>query len=204
MNYKRVLKAFALAFAILFLLGYVYPTVTAEITQNVMPYQSEGSPVVINGTIYGSYLLANSFNGSYFFHPRPSSNSVYPIGSNYTLNQTQQYLSQFEAENPTVNISEIPYAMIAYSASGQDPNIPVLGAYDQVARIVSSIQQAGSNVSVNISSSELTNTLNNLINQSEQRNFPIFGSYYVDTVYLNVWIINYMESMKIMPEVSAS
>lgn len=199
MNYKRVIKAFAFAFAILFLLGYVYPTVTAEITQNVIPFQSEGSPVVINGTVYGSYLLADAFNGSYFFHPRPSASSNYPIGSNYTLNQTEQYLSQFESENPTVNVSQIPYAMVAYSASGQDPNIPVLGAYDQVARIVSSIQQAGSNASVNISSSGLKQSLFTLINQSEQRNFPIFGSYYVNTVYLNVWIINYMESMKIMP-----
>lgn len=204
MNYRRIIKAFAFAFSILFVLGFVYPTVTAEITQVAIPYQSEGSPVTINGTVYGSYLLANSFNGSYFFHPRPSASNNYPIGSNYTLNQTEEYLSQFQSENPTINISKIPYAMVAYSASGQDPNIPVLGAYDQIPRIVSSVVQAGANISINISSTVLAQSLYSLINQSEQRNFPIFGSYYVNTVYLNVWIINYMESMKVMPRIGNS
>ncbi len=198
-KYKRLLKGFVFAFTFLFILGFVYPTVTAEITQAALPYQSSGSPVEINGTVYGSYLLADAFNASYFFHPRPSANSTYPIDTNNTLNQTEHYLHQFQAENPSVNISQIPYAMIAYSASGQDPNIPVLGAVDQVARIATSIYNIGHNASANISIRGIESQLNSLIYEKQQRNFPIFGTFYVNTVSLNVWIINYMINTKIMP-----
>lgn len=198
-NYRRLVKGFVFAFTILFLLGFVYPTITAEITQVALPYQSSGSPVEINGTVYGSYLLADAFNASYFFQARPAASSTYPINTNETLNQTVQYLQQFQSENPTVNISKVPYAMIAYSASGQDPNIPILGAADQVARIATSIHNLGVNASVNISIANMESQLDALIKQNEQRNFPIFGSYYVNTVSLNVWIINYLVSENIMP-----
>lgn len=198
-NYKRYLKGFVFAFTILFLLGFVYPTVTAEVTHFALPYKSAGSPVEINGTVYGSYLLADAFNASYFFQARPSTANMYPIDTNATLNQTEQYLQQFQSENPTVNISQVPYAMVAYSASGQDPNIPILGATDQVARIATSIHDLGENHSVNISVTDLETQLNSLIYNNQQRNFPIFGSYYVNTVTLNVWVLNYLISNNILP-----
>lgn len=198
-NSRRVLKAFAFAFVFLFVLGFVYPTVMSEITQNVIPFQSEGSPVKINGTVYGSYLIADAFNASYFFHPRPQNNNTYAIDSNGTLNQTLKYIHQFQAENPGINISQIPYAMVAYSASGVDPNIPILGAYDQVSRIALSLQNISAARNVSLSANSLESLLDNRIAQMEQRNFPVFGSYYVNTVSLNVWIIEYMQGKGILP-----
>lgn len=198
-NTKRLLKGFAFAFTFLFVLGFAYPTITAEITQVAIPFQSSGSPVEINGTIYGSYLLADAFNGTYFFHARPSASNTYPIDSNGTLNQTERYISQFRSENPGINLSQVPYAMVAYSASGMDPNVPILGAYDQVQRIAESIHSVAQNLSVNISTSAIASLLNQQINNNEQRDFPIFGSYYVSTVTLNVWIINYMIQHHVMP-----
>lgn len=199
MNGKRVLKAFVFAFVFLFVLGFIYPTVMSEITQHTIPYQSEGSPVKINGTVYGSYLIADAFNASYFFHPRPQNNNTYAIDSNATLNQTLKYINQFRSENPGVNISQIPYAMVAYSASGVDPNIPILGAYDQVARISQSIQNVSSAMNVTLSASSIQSLLNSQISQQEQRTFPLFGSFYVNTVSLNVWIIEYMQGQGILP-----
>lgn len=199
MNSRKIVKAFAFAFVFLFILGFVYPTVMSEITQNVIPFQSEGSPVKINGTIYGSYLIADAFNASYFFHPRPDNNNTYAIDSNGTLNQTMKYIHQFQAENPGVNISQIPYAMVAYSASGADPNIPILGAYDQVSRIAHSLQNVSAAKNVSLSYTALMGLLDDRISQLEQVNFPIFGSYYVNTVSLNVWIIEYMQSEGILP-----
>lgn len=198
-NSKRALKAFAFAFVFLFVLGFVYPTVMSEITQNVIPFQSEGSPVKINGTVYGSYLIADAFNASYFFHPRPQNNNTYAIDSNGTLNQTLKYIHQFQAENPGVNLSQIPYAMVAYSASGVDPNIPILGAYDQVSRIAYSIQNVSTASNVSLSTSSLESMLDTNIQDMEQRTFPVFGSYYVNTVQLNVWIIQFMQSEGILP-----
>ncbi len=199
MNSRKIVKAFAFAFVFLFILGFVYPTVMSEITQNVIPFQSEGSPVKINGTIYGSYLIADAFNASYFFHPRPDNNNTYAIDSNGTLNQTMKYIHQFQAENPGVNISQIPYAMVAYSASGVDPNIPILGAYDQASRIAHSLQNVSAAKNVSLSYTALMGLLDDRISQLEQVNFPIFGSYYVNTVSLNVWIIEYMQSEGILP-----
>ena len=198
-NSRKIAKIFAFAFVFLFILGFVYPTVMSEITQNVIPFQSEGSPVKINGTVYGSYLIADAFNASYFFHPRPDNNNTYAIDYNGTLNQTEKYIHQFQSENPGINISQIPYAMVAYSASGVDPNIPVLGAYDQVARIAHSLQNVSAGRNVSLSLSSLEGLLENRISQLEQVNFPIFGSYYVNTVSLNVWIIQYMQSEGILP-----
>ncbi len=199
MNSSRVLKAFAFAFAFLFILGFVYPTVMSEITQNVIPFQSEGSPVKINGTVYGSYLIADAFNASYFFHPRPDNNNTYAMDTNGTLNQTMKYIHQFQAENPGINISQIPYAMVAYSASGVDPNIPILGAYDQVSRIAHSLQNVSAAKNVSLSLASLIGALDNRISVLEQVSFPIFGSYYVNTVALNIWIIEYMQSEEILP-----
>ena len=196
---KMIMKAFVFAFVFLFVLGFVYPTVMSEITMHAIPYQSEGSPVEINGTVYGSYLIADAFNASYFFHPRPDNNNTYAIDTNGTLNQTLKYIHQFQAENPGINISQIPYAMVAYSASGVDPNIPLLGAYDQVARIAHSLQNVSADRNVSLSISSLESLLDGKIAQLEQRNFPLFGSYYVNTVSLNVWIIEYMQSDGILP-----
>ncbi len=198
-NSKRALKAITFAFVFLFVLGFVYPTVISEITEHAIPFQSEGSPVKINGTVYGSYLIADAFNASYFFHPRPSSNNTYAIDSNATLNQTLQYIHQFQSENPGVNLSQIPYAMVAYSASGVDPNIPILGAYDQVARIAHSIQNLSTAGNVTLTISSLESMLNTKISNLEQRTFPIFGSYYVNTVALNVFIINFLQSKGVLP-----
>lgn len=199
MNSKRAIKAVAFAFVFLFVLGFVYPTVMSEITEHAIPFQSQGSPVKINGTVYGSYLIADAFNASYFFHPRPSANNTYAIDTNATLNQTLTYINQFRSENPGINLSQVPYAMVAYSASGVDPNIPILGAYDQVARIANSIQNVSAARNISLSVSSLESMLNSKISQLEQRNFPVFGSYYVNTVALNVYIINFMQNEGILP-----
>lgn len=199
MNSKRAIKAVAFAFVFLFVLGFVYPTVMSEITEHAIPFQSQGSPVKINGTVYGSYLIADAFNSSYFFHPRPSANNTYAIDTNATLNQTLTYINQFRSENPGINLSQVPYAMVAYSASGVDPNIPILGAYDQVARIANSIQNVSAARNISLSVSSLESMLNSKISQLEQRNFPVFGSYYVNTVALNVYIINFMQNEGILP-----
>jgi K+-transporting ATPase ATPase C chain len=198
-NSKRAIKAVAFAFVFLFVLGFVYPTVMSEITEHAIPFQSQGSPVKINGTVYGSYLIADAFNASYFFHPRPSANNTYAIDTNATLNQTLTYINQFRSENPGINLSQVPYAMVAYSASGVDPNIPILGAYDQVARIANSVQNVSAARNISLSVSSLESMLNSKISQLEQRNFPVFGSYYVNTVALNVYIINFMQNEGILP-----
>ncbi len=205
---SRFIKPVALALVVLFVLGFAFPTVMSIITEKTIPYQSTGSPVKIGGKIYGSYLLAEAFNSSVFFQPRPSATSYnlsetgggnYSIDNSAMLNLTLKYIKQFENRNPGINASQIPEAMVSYSGSGLDPNIPVQGATDQVDRITSSIHNLLENKSVNLSTDQIEQFLLNKISSGEKQNFPLFGSYYVNTVYLNFAIINYLIGLKALP-----
>ncbi|MEM0156949.1 MAG: potassium-transporting ATPase subunit C [Thermoplasmataceae archaeon] len=208
MNAKTLIRSFLLALSIMAVLGFAYPTATALITEHALPWQSSGSPVIINGTVYGSVYLAEAFNSSVFFQPRPSATGYNLSQSGSTeispdnpafLNMTEHYLKQFMSENPGINISQVPYDMVSPSASGLDPNIPVAGAYDQVARIGQSIVTLGINSSANLSISSVEAFLNYSIKQNEKQNFPLFGSYYVNTVTLNFIIIQYLMDKGILP-----
>ena len=206
--YLKIMRSSAIMAVVMILfLGFIIPSITAEISEHIDPGSAMGSPVEINGKVYGSYLLAEAFNNSsLFFQARPSvtsynlseSGSCTGSGdSSQSLNFTLKALKEFESKNPGVNLSSIPFAMIAYSASGLDPNIPVEGAYIQIPRIASnlSILFNGS-----LSISVLESDLMQYINSSEQQNFPIFGSYYTNTMVLNVDIINLMIKNGVVPK----
>ena len=196
---KMIIKGFALALVTFLILGFVLPTVTSIITEGVAPWQSSGHPVKIGGKVYGSYLLAEAFNSSIFFQPRPSGTDYnlsqsgaysYSLNNPKTLNLTQKYIEKFMQENPGINESEIPYEMVSYSASGLDPNIPLQGAVLQVHRIAESIHSLSVNESHALNISAIEQFLNESISANRQQNFPLFGSYYVNTVTLNFDIIN--------------
>lgn len=197
---KMILKTTALAVIAMFVLGFAFPTVTALITQKVDPDQATGSPVTINGKVYGSYLLAEAFNSSIFFQARPSATgynlsssggSPYALDNSNLLNQTKSYLVQFEKANNLTNASQIPGSMISYSGSGLDPNIPLQGAIDQIDRISQNIS-AFTNGSLTFNSS--LDFIVNITSADVSYNFPIFGSPYVNTVTLNFEIIDMMMS----------
>ncbi|BAB59643.1 K+-transporting ATPase C chain [Thermoplasma volcanium GSS1] len=193
---KSPLKALVISLVFLFVLGFLFPTVTSLITEKALPNQSEGQPIKIDGKVYGSYLLAEAFNSSIFFHPRPSAigynlsesgSYPYSLGNPEVLNLTEKYLDEFLKDNPGINASQIPYAMLSYSASGLDPNIPLQGALIQIPRISIALHSITNN-----SVSLWENYLNDLVNKYTTQNFPFFGSYYVNIMYLNVNILEYL------------
>lgn len=200
---KNILKAFVLAVIIMFIGGFVFPVATSLITEHTLPYYSNGQPVNVDGKVVDSYLLAEAFNESYFFQPRPSATNYSfndsgsystSLSNKSTLNNLKENLNKFEKEN-NVSESKIPYAMISDSGSGVDYAIPLDGAYIQINRIAESINKLSNNT-INVTSIE--NFLTNTVNHDKQRNFPIFGSYYDNVVELNIAVINYMENNKIV------
>ncbi|WP_393970684.1 potassium-transporting ATPase subunit C [Oxyplasma meridianum] len=200
-KYRFIWKSAVFVLLFLFLLGFVFPTVTAVITDKALPWQSDGEPVEINGTVYDSAMLARAFNNSFFFQPRPSAidynlsesgSTSYSLGNPALLNQTEALIQQFLKENPTINVSQIPYAMVSYSGSGLDPDIPLQGAIIQIPRIAVSIHELALKGNVDISNQSVSAFLNHTINSDKFQNFPIFGSYEVSVVSLNFAIINYM------------
>ncbi len=202
---KGIGKAFLMVLVIFLVLGYAYPMVSALISEHVLPGQSDGSQASLNGTVYGSYLLAEAFNSSVFFHPRPSAvnyNSTQSGSYSYSpdnpdmMNITRNDLKQFMMENPGLNRSQIPYAMVAVSGSGLDPNIPSSGAYLQIPRIADAIHnlslenQADNGTGNVLSINSTLAFLGKLVDGSQKQDFPLFGSYYVNTVSLNFDIIS--------------
>lgn len=55
--------------------GVAYPLLVTAIGQTTLPYQSNGSQVMLNGKVVGSELIAENFNSTKFFQPRNSTDS---------------------------------------------------------------------------------------------------------------------------------
>ncbi len=55
--------------------GVAYPLLVTAIGQTVLPYQSNGSQVILNGKTVGSEIIAQNFNSTKFFQPRNDSAS---------------------------------------------------------------------------------------------------------------------------------
>ncbi|MFG1519630.1 MAG: potassium-transporting ATPase subunit C [Thermoplasmataceae archaeon] len=185
-------------FVIMLVVGFVIPSAISVITESIDPGQAEGNPIIINGTVYGSYYLAEAFNLSIFFQPRPSSINYnlsqsgsygYSLDNPVVLNITKGYISKFLQMNPNITVSQITDDMVSYSGSGLDPNIQVQDALIQVPRISQNLSVMFANDSFFVNSGNISTLLDGMIKSDEVENFPIFGSYYVNTVQLNVQII---------------
>ena len=201
-DWKEMLKVLKRSLIIsvitLVLLGLVIPTATAFITEKVDPGTGNGNQININGKVYGSYYLAQAFNKSYFFQPRPSAINFNQSQSgaqccspntNASLLQLEKNLMEFEQMNKNVSPSRIPGAVIMDSDSGLDPNIPLSAAQLEEPRVASSIVQFAGSKNVTLHLKLVSSFLNATINSTSRQDFPVFGSYYVNVMYLDVQII---------------
>jgi len=131
--------------------GIAYPLVITFIAQAAFKDGANGSLVTRNGKIIGSALLAQQFQGTNYFWPRPSactygtgpSGIVASSGSNLgpTSGQLQtnvmNNIAAFSGNNLPTN-TVVPPDMVFASASGLDPHISPEAARLQVARVAGS------------------------------------------------------------------
>jgi K+-transporting ATPase ATPase C chain len=129
--------------------GVMYPVVMTIFAQAAFPKQANGSLVEQDGKLIGSALLAQQFQGSNYFWPRPSACSYGTGGTGITassgsnLGPTSGALHTNVANNIAAFISGnnlptntvVPADMIFASASGLDPHISPEAARLQVSRV---------------------------------------------------------------------
>ncbi len=199
--FNLIRSSFVLLAVCVLVMGFAIPTATSLIAETIDPGAANGSQININGTIYGSYYLAQAFNQSYFFQPRPSAIAYNQTASgspgcspntNQSLNQTLSNINQFENMNPNVTISKIPGEVVMDSASGLDPNIPLNAAKLEQGRVIKSIYLLSEEINRIVSEKSITSFVMNLVNNTEQQDFPIFGSFYVNVMTLDVGILEFM------------
>jgi potassium-transporting ATPase KdpC subunit len=143
----------SLALLVLFtaLTGVAYPLAMTGFAQAVMPYQANGSQVVLNGKVVGSALIGQDFESDKYFHPRPSAtsgtdpndatktislpyNAAASTGSN--LGPTSKALGDaVKARVAALGGGPVPADLVTTSASGLDPDISPEGAQFQVKRV---------------------------------------------------------------------
>jgi len=123
-----------------------YPLLVWVAGHGLFPRKADGSLVRIKGGIVGSELLAQSFTGPGFFHPRPSAagKGYDPAGSGASnlgpvskilVERTRPRVEAYRAENGLSQETPVPADAVSTSASGLDPHISVENARLQARRV---------------------------------------------------------------------
>ena len=152
----NALRASLVTFA---LCGLLYPLALTGLGQWILPFQANGSlERSSEGTILGSRIIGQQWNGPQWFHGRPSAtvatdpndpsktvpapyNAANSTGSN--LGPTSKRLSErlaadrrtLEQSQPQLAARLLPADMLTTSGSGLDPDISPANAALQVDRV---------------------------------------------------------------------
>ena len=129
------------------LTGVLYPLLITGAAQILFPLQANGSMITaMDGRIYGSALIGQSFTDPKYFWGRLSATTEYPYnavasgGSNYSvlnealLKQVQTRIDALHTVDPQ-NALPIPADLVTSSGSGLDPDISISAALYQAARV---------------------------------------------------------------------
>lgn len=126
------------------LLGIGYPLVVTGLAHVLMPKQADGSLIYrADGTLAGSRLIGQPFDGPGYFWSRPSAaGNGYDAGnsggSNYAPTNSAlatRVTATVQTLNPKGTGSAVPIDLATASASGLDPDISPAAAFYQVARV---------------------------------------------------------------------
>jgi potassium-transporting ATPase KdpC subunit len=141
------------------LCGLVYPIAVTGIGQTLLPLQSNGSLVVgLDGTVIGSRLIGQQWDGPLWFHGRPSAitdsdpsdatrtvpapyNAANSGGSNLAP-ASKTLMERLAADRRALELAQpelvgrtLPADMLTTSASGLDPDISPADAALQAPRV---------------------------------------------------------------------
>ena len=141
-----VRPALSLFLALSVVTGVIYPLAVTGVAQAIFPRQAAGSLIERGGSMIGSSLIGQSFDGPRYFWGRPSATSPQPYnglasgGSNLgpenpaLIDAVKARIAALRQADPG-NTLPIPVDLVTASASGLDPDISPAAARYQVARV---------------------------------------------------------------------
>jgi K+-transporting ATPase ATPase C chain len=140
---RRQSKAFAplrFLLGMTIVLGLAYPAAITAVCQAAFPAKANGSLIVVDGAVRGSYLLAQDFRSPRFFRPRPSATDYAYMGAGASnLGPISAALAAKAAERRDEWLADFgspaPEEMLYASASGLDPDISLEAALAQAPSV---------------------------------------------------------------------
>lgn len=139
---RQSLAAVRVLLVLTVLLGVLYPAAVWAVGRAV-PDRADGSLLRVDGTVVGSRLLGQSFEGAQWFHPRPSANDYDGLASapsnlgpsNPELVAAIRERRAAVAQEEGVRPAAVPPDAVTASGSGLDPHISPAYAALQVPRV---------------------------------------------------------------------
>lgn len=139
---SQLRPAFVMLGLMTLLLGVAYPLAMTGLAQAIFPHQANGSLILReDGTVIGTPLMAQDFEGAAYFHPRPSAagyDAAATTGSN--LGPTSAALLARVAGDArrlsqAAQGAAVPVDLVTTSGSGLDPHVSPAAAYFQAPRV---------------------------------------------------------------------
>jgi K+-transporting ATPase ATPase C chain len=158
--------AAARAFVVLTVLGgLLFPIATTGVAQLLFPHEADGSLIERGGVAVGSELIGQAFEGSGYFHPRPSAAGPLAVGTNAAavsddlsrvvsgasnlgpsnpalVDAVADRASDYRATNGLDPGTPVPVDAVTSSASGLDPHISIANARLQARRVAEARRMA--------------------------------------------------------------
>lgn len=181
---KNLITAILITIVTTVLFGVIYPLAVTGIAQVIFPDKANGQLIKrADGTVIGSRIIGQPFNGPSYFHSRPSAAGAagYDAGASAgsNLGPTSQKLidrvkadvERLQAENPG---TPVPIDLVTTSGSGLDPHISPAAAEFQVARVARERKMSEAEVSRLVAAN------------TEGRQFGFLGEPRVNVLELNL------------------
>lgn len=192
---KVLKKSILVSLTLMFVCGFVFPTVMTGVGQLFFNNKANGSILVVNGREVGSELIGQDFTDARYFRGRISavnyntykegdegslsSGSANLASSNKALTERiQKDIDAFLKANPKVKKEEVPADFLTSSGSGLDPHISVEAAKIQIPAISKATGIAKSDLEQMVKSN------------TKERQLGVFGNRRVNVLKLNIEVSN--------------
>ncbi len=143
---KQLLASIRILITFTVLVGVIYPFAITAISKISFSNKSNGSFIKVDSKIVGSSLIGQNFEGSEWFHSRPSAagegyDAMASSGSNLGptnedfIASVEQRANDYRKENMLDDSVQVPLDAVTASGSGLDPEISLVNAKLQALRV---------------------------------------------------------------------